>query len=107
MGSLFFLIGGKHASPEVCEYMGPLEQFFKVAGRAWLFLVFLDIVVVVRNPYMPGRHDGKYHVFSWGLAGLCVGITGASVTRTISSSGMCHLLPQELSERNYEEYIAL
>jgi len=55
MGSLFFLIGGAHASAETCRIMGPLEQFFKVAARAWLFLVFLDIVVVVRNPYMPGR----------------------------------------------------
>ena len=72
-----------------------------------MFLVFLDIVVVVRNPYMPGRHDMKYHVFSWGLAALCVGITAVTVDRTISNSGLCHLLPHEVNTSNYEEYISL
>ena len=45
-----------------CTTVVALSQFCEFASQAWRFLVFVDIVMIVRNPYDPGRHRNKYHM---------------------------------------------
>ena len=45
-----------------CGVVVFVAQFFEFASQAWRFLVFVDIVCIVRNPYNPDRHWKKYHL---------------------------------------------
>eukprot|EP00658_Telonema_sp_P-2_P030812 TRINITY_DN2319_c0_g1_i4.p1 TRINITY_DN2319_c0_g1~~TRINITY_DN2319_c0_g1_i4.p1 ORF type:complete len:353 (-),score=90.40 TRINITY_DN2319_c0_g1_i4:21-1079(-) len=94
LGLSFLLDQGGYS----CKSIVFIAQFFEFSSQAWRFLVFVDIVMIVRNPYHPGRHWSKYHAVVWPAA-LTLSVLTEEYTDFGKRSTTCIPLPTEIADK--------
>ena len=62
-----------------CDWLGPLFHFFLLGSQTWYFMMTVDLLTALRNPFTDLQSNVKYyHVVVWGTNLLAIVIISSS-----------------------------